>query len=125
MSHCFSLLTVPSFIASNDLNASTADDVSRAVVYEHAIAHVVAAGIIGPGSRHFFIYSNFGEALAPPWFAPVQQQLNCIEASVATVSIIHYRQSVQGCLFLTGIFPIVKKYWQWRWEYLFFWHCPV
>jgi hypothetical protein len=42
------LLTMSYFIGSNAVNASTPDDVSRAVVYEHSVAHV-AAGIIGPG----------------------------------------------------------------------------
>jgi len=37
------------FIASNDPNASTEDAVSRSVVYEHSVTHVVDAGGIGPG----------------------------------------------------------------------------
>lgn len=43
------VLTMPPFIASNDLNASTPDDVGRVVVYEHSVTHMVAAGTIGPG----------------------------------------------------------------------------
>ena len=42
------------------------------------------------------IYSNFGEAVAPPWFAPVQQQLSRMEASLATVSIINLFKSVRS-----------------------------
>ena len=44
------VLTMPSLIASNDLDASTSDDIGRAVVYEHSVVHTVAAGAIGPGS---------------------------------------------------------------------------
>jgi hypothetical protein len=44
------ILTMPSLIASNNLNASTPDDVGRAVVYEHSVVHMVTAGAIGPGS---------------------------------------------------------------------------
>jgi hypothetical protein len=40
------------------------------------------------------IYSNFGEAVAPPWFSPVQQQLNRIEASSAIVSPINLFKTV-------------------------------
>lgn len=44
------VLTMPSLIASNDPNASTSDDVGCAVVYEHSVMHMVAAGVIDPGS---------------------------------------------------------------------------
>jgi hypothetical protein len=46
--HLFFLLTMSYFIGSNAVNTSTPEDVSRAVVYEHSVVHVVA-GIIGPG----------------------------------------------------------------------------
>ena len=51
MSHClFFLLTTSSFIGSNAIHASTPDDVGRAVLYEHAVADIISAGMIGPGS---------------------------------------------------------------------------
>jgi len=52
--------------ASNHLNASTQDDVGRAVLYEHSVTGTYMAAAVGP-------------AVAPPWFAAVQQQLNRIE----------------------------------------------
>ena len=44
------VLTMPSLVASNDLNASMPDDIGCTVVYEHSVVHMVAAGAIGPGS---------------------------------------------------------------------------
>ncbi|KAF8348892.1 hypothetical protein F5887DRAFT_540577 [Amanita rubescens] len=44
-------------------NCATIDDVGRAVLYESSAVQIASAAVIGP-------------AVAPPWFGPVQQQLN-------------------------------------------------
>ncbi|KAF8332441.1 hypothetical protein F5887DRAFT_996824 [Amanita rubescens] len=52
---------------SAEPDCATVDDVGRAILYESSAAQIASAAAIGP-------------AVAPPWFAPVQQQqLNGIQ----------------------------------------------
>ncbi|KAF5377582.1 hypothetical protein D9615_005141 [Tricholomella constricta] len=51
---------------SHHVSSATPGEVGRAMAYEHSLTHVVSAAALGV-------------ALAPPWFAPVQRQLNRME----------------------------------------------
>ncbi|KIK03148.1 hypothetical protein K443DRAFT_121597 [Laccaria amethystina LaAM-08-1] len=71
------MLTISRRLAIAELNRASIDDVGRAILYESSAADI-------------------GPVVAPPWFAPVQQQLNNIHQQLNNIQRQLNRTDAKG-----------------------------